>query len=309
MFRRCLFSLIIFAIFTNCVEPQNIELGGNSQWVVYGLIGENSAPIVFIYGVQNVNEGFIYNRSAKIEITDVSTGETVPLQPIINDTSMYYDLNEFPFSKDASGNIIYYSSPNFKAKAGATYDITFDLDEETGKATVNIPKHVNFSEVDIKENSNGDKILQMSIDVLERSQYYKWEVNIDQMIEYQTLSIDTISGDTIYDINSIYTKQTFLPEYYIDDEEISSNGNLFRFSLSNNLTDYSFVEDSYNVNVRLRHYGKEVVDYFQSIEAQSNAPVYDPFVEPVFIKSNIDGLIGLIGTFSYSPDLFLQYQP
>jgi hypothetical protein len=54
---------------------------------------------------------------------------------------------------------------------------------------------------------------------------------------------------------------------------------------------------------------QEVVEYFKSIEEQDNSSLYDPFIEPVFIKSNIDGIIGLIGTYSYSPPHWIEYQP
>ncbi len=309
MTRQFSFSILLCCLLSFCVEPQNIELGGDSSWVVFGLIGENSIPVVFIYGVQNVQGKLIYNKNAVVKITDVATEEVTILQPVFNDTTEFYNTNEFPFTRDAQGNIVYYSSDNFKAKTGASYEVDFDLGDESGQANITIPEEASFSEVQVFENDIGKKIVQMSIDVIKPRQYYKWEVSVDQLIQYEAPIIDTILGDTIYELNSVQAKQYFVQRNYVTDEKISDNDNLFNFNMSNNITDYPFVDETYNVNVRLRHYAQEVVDYFESIEEQSNAPLYDPFVEPVFIKSNIDGLIGLIGAFSYSPDLLLQYQP
>jgi len=302
--------LILMAVSFSCVEPNNIELGGNSQWVVYGLMGENEAPIIFVYGVQIINNQLIYNYNAEIIVTDQTTNQRFVLYPAINEILQNIGGSEFPFGEDILGNVVYYTSNIFKPIKGHSYRVTFNLGEESGSTVISLPESRDFSNIRLNSANSDVRRLIMSIDDdINQDNYYKWEVRIDQTLAIVFTTIDTTSGDTIENLVNQEIKAEFLPDNYIGEAAIIENENIFRFNLTGNLINYPDVEENYLLNVRLRHYGKEVVEYFKSIEQQDNSSLYDPFIEPVFIKSNIDGIIGLLGTYSYSQPYLLEYQP
>jgi hypothetical protein len=302
--------LILMTLCFSCVAPNDIELGGNSQWVVYGLVGENEAPVIFVYGVQIVNNQLIYNYEAEIEITDQQTNQKFMLYPAINQNLQNIGSSEFPFGQDIFGNVVYYTSNIFKPQKGRNYSVNLNLGSERGAAILRLPESIDFSNVELRQNDNDVSRVLMSIDDdASQENYYKWEVRVNQTLNIPFLSIDTTSGDTIENIVNQEINAQFLPSNYINEVEIIENENVFKFNLSANLIDYPDFEETYLLNVRLRHFGTEVVEYFKSIEEQDNSSLYDPFIEPVFIKSNIDGIIGLIGTYSYSPPHWIEYQP
>jgi hypothetical protein len=294
----------------SCVDPIDNELGGNSQWVVYGLMGENEAPVIFVYGVQIINNQLIYNYDAEIIVKDQTTNQSFTLYPAINEMLQNIGSSEFPFGQDIFGNVVYYTSNTFKPVKGRSYLVTFNLGAERGSALVSLPESRDFSEVRLNNPNNEVRRLIMSIDDdLEEDNYYKWEVRVNQTLDLVFTTIDTTSGDTIENLVSQTINAQFLPDNYIGEAAIIENENIFRLNLEGSLINYPDVDETYWLNVRLRHYGKEVVEYFKSIEEQDNSSLYDPFIEPVFIKSNIDGLIGLLGTYSYSPPHWIEYQP
>lgn len=309
MMRNILLTVLIGILIVSCIDPKNIPLGTSSEWVVFGLIGEDKEPVIFVYGVEREFGKLFYNEDALITITNKTSGEITTLESVFNDTLKYYKTNEFPFSNDLRGDFIYYSSNSFKAQTGVNYEIEFDLGNEKGKSLVRLPSREVFSSVELINNGMGNKNILMSIQNPDTNSYYKWEVSIDQTFEYQTPSIDSINGDTNYISESLILMADYTPNNYITKTRIEENENSFVFNIVQNIGYYPNIEEPYYLNVRLRHYGKEVVDYFESINRQNEISSFDPFVEPVFIKSNIDGLIGLVGTFTYSNDLILEYQP
>ena len=304
-FKISFFSLLLWS----CVTPNDIPLGGNSDWVVFGYLGENEAPVVIVYSVAIPDGNPIYHPDASVTILDKNSGESFLLEQVINDSTFPFETNEYPFTEDIFGNFIYYTSSNFKAQQNSSYRIDFDLITESGSAEVEMPEPRSFSNVELQTSSGGVTRAIMSIDDEEGDDYYRWEIKVNQTLDLMITETDTLTGEDstynlIQDVN-----ETFIPGRFINDIRIEQEENIFRFNLTNNLIDYDNNDEIYQLNFRLRHYGKEVVEYFTSIQEQNGGALYDPFIEPVFIKSNIDGLIGMIGTYSYSEPIFLDYQP
>lgn len=304
------FNILISVIFLgSCVTPNDIELGGNSDWVVFGYLGEDEAPVIIVYSVAIPNGNPIYHYDAAIKLTDKNTGEVYLFEKVINDSTFPLGTNEYPFTKDVFNNFVYYSSTTFKAKQNGKYSIEFDLITESGFTEVNMPEPRSFSNVELQISGGGVTRAFMSIDDKEGDDYYRWEIKVNQTLDLMITETDTLTGEDstynlIQDVNEV-----FIPGRFINDERIQQEENTFSFNLTSNLTNYENNDEVYQLKFRLRHYGKEVVDYFTSIQEQNGGSLYDPFIEPVFIESNIDGLIGLIGTYSYSEPIFLDYQP
>ncbi|MEZ5009038.1 MAG: DUF4249 family protein [Chitinophagales bacterium] len=309
MMRNILLNVLIGLLIVSCIDPKNIPLGTSSEWVVFGLMGEDKEPVIFVYGVEREFGRLIYNKEALITITNQNSGEISTLESVVNDTSKYYKTNEFPFATDLRGDFIYYSSNSFKAQTGINYEIEIDLGNEKGKSLVVLPSRERFSSVELVNNGIVNQNILMSIENPDTNSYYKWDVSIDQSFSYDTPFIDSINGDTNYISENLVLRETYTPNIYISKNRIEESENSFVFNIVQNIGYYPNIEEPFYLNVRLRHYGKEVVDYFESINRQNEISSFDPFVEPVFIKSNIDGLIGLVGTFTYSNDLLLEYQP
>ena len=59
------------------------------------------------------------------------------------------------------------------------------------------------------------------------------------------------------------------------------------------------------VTFNLENATKETYDYFNSINSQSNS-ANNPFSQPVMVKSNINGGLGLFGAMTPSPDFFVN---
>ena len=296
------------SIVLSCVAPVTIPLGGNSDWVVFGLMGEDKPPVVFVYGV-DVSGGFMtYHPNANIEVVDEQSNQSFRLEKIINGNLDNVGTNEYPFTQDTDGNIIYYSSGNFRPRSGGLYTINFNLGDEEGVAEVEMPTVVNLSRTEIITNNNDVDRLYMSIDDIEGEDYYKWEILIDQLLPLQLPLFDSTGEMTGIIDTTLTIHEVITPNNYITESKIAENQNEFRYNLTSNIPDYTDQVETYFLNVRLRHYGKEVVEYFESLSEQGSTYITDPFTEPVFIRSNIDGLIGMIGTYSYSADLFLEYQ-
>jgi hypothetical protein len=152
---------------------------------VYGLVGENEAPVIFVYGVQIVNNQLIYNYEAEIEITDQQTNQKFMLYPAINQNLQNIGSSEFPFGQDIFGNVVYYTSNIFKPQKGRNYSVNLNLGSERGAAILRLPESIDFSNVELRQNDNDVSRVLMSIDDdASQENYYKWEVRVNQTLNH-----------------------------------------------------------------------------------------------------------------------------
>ena len=306
--------LLIISIQWSCVAPNEIEILGEQQWTVFGLAGQDSAPVIFIYKVTE-EQGFIYNTSAEILVTHIGSGISTQLIPVIAGEELNNSTHEFPFDEDWSGHRIYYTTIASTPLPGGDYQFDIDLGKERGVTNISLPEVVDFSNVEIRTNtnSNGNEVdrVYMSIDDISGVDLYKWEISIEQVITVNTpIEFDPVSGDPIvFEESPILFSRINLPNNYITEEKIIEAENEFKYNLSANFPDFPYTEETYLLNVRLRHYSDDLVNYFTSVNEQQAGAIFDPFIEPVFIHSNIDGLNGIIGTYAYSQNFILEYQP
>lgn len=303
----CILSIVVLA-WTSCVKPNKVILGEDNKWVVFAMMGEDKEPVFYVYGSQPFEGRLRYNFSAEISITDVETNKSYFLSPRINDTLKYYDTHEYPFRVDIFDEIVYYSSDEFRAEANKTYEVEIVADGEVGNATVELPAQVDFSGVELIGQPGNEKIA-MTINDMPEENYYKWEISVNQNFEIEASTIDSISGDTTLMVNDYYYSNTQSTPNYITDNILADENNIFFFDLSLDLPELQQFDSSVDIEVRLRNYSKAVIDYFNSVRAQQLVNSSDPFVESVSIISNIDGMLGLVGSFNYSEPVVISYQP
>jgi hypothetical protein len=310
----CALSALVAGMLPSCIAPNEIEILGDAPWTVYGIVGEDQRPIVFVYKIPG-SSAFVYNASARITFRHGASGLSTALVPVIAGDELYYNVNEFPFGEDWSGKIVYYTTPGNLELPGGNYDVEIDLGKQSGSAELYLPPRVGFSKVEIRESVNAGgqnvKRVLMSIADIPGDDLYKWEISIDQVIPVQIpVAFDPVSGEPVaFEDSPVLFSQEITPNNYIDEAKIVEEENEFRYNLTSNFPDFPYTDETYRINVRLRHYSADLVEYFQSIDDQVAGAIFDPFIEPVFIRSNIEGLPGVIGTYAYSQDYWLEFRP
>lgn len=306
--------LALSGLLPSCVAPNEIEVINRNQWTVFGLVGEDRPPVIFLYRL-SLRAGFVYHESATIVLEHTVTGTEVPLVPTIAGGELDYSFNEFPFDEDLLGRIIYYTTPGGLPIPAGNYTVHLDTGDRHAKCSLYQPEAVPFSRVEILRsvNGNGNTVswLHMGIDDIPGEDLYKWEVRVDQVVPVQVaVDFDPDTGEpTAFAEDPVTIRFEATPNNYITEERIEDAENDFRFNLSANLPDFDYTEETYFISVRLRHYEDALAAYFQSITDQQDGAVFDPFFEPVFIQSNIDGLPGVIASYVYSEEIILEYQP
>jgi hypothetical protein len=305
---------LVFALLQSCIAPNEIEVLVADDWTVFGIAGQDRAPVVFIYKV-SLEAGFSYNYSADVvaynEVADVA----IPLVPVMADGELNIGTNEFPFGNDWSGRIVYYTTPGGSVLPGGDYTVYIRDGDKEASCRLVTPSSVGFSDVEVRRsvNDNGEAVsrLFMTIDDTEGNDLYKWEISVDQVIPVQVaVEFDPDSGEpTQFETEEVLFRREITPDNYITEANLQENDRTFTYNLSAGFPRFDHTEVTYLIHVRLRHYSHELMEFFGSSMEQREGPIFDPFAEPVFIRSNISGLPGVIAAYAYSNDYLLEYQP
>jgi len=305
--------IAMVAFITSCVTPGEIDILRDRTWSVFGLLGADKAPVVFVYALSEIG-GYVYNSGAEIILEDLQTDALIPLTLVIATDEAFLGTREFPFDQDWTGKIYYYSTADLAPLPVSDYKVHIRLKDEVGIAEISFPEAEDFNNVEIRQQQNQDGSmvdrLIMNLPIPDADQLIKYEILIDQQIDLLTpIEFDTISGDPmVYDTLSFPFLVEVTSNNYLTRGQVIEKEGEFTYNLTNNLPAYANNQDPYLLNVRLRNYSEALVTYFESVSEQDNGSVFDPFVEPNIIESNIDGLLGVIGTYSYSEELILEYQ-
>ncbi|MCP4123096.1 MAG: DUF4249 family protein [Bacteroidetes bacterium] len=313
--KKIIFHIILYtSLFSSCVTPREIDILRDITWTVFGLVGEDKAPVIFVYA-KSEDGGFIYNNEAEIVLEEQNSGALIRLTPVIAENEAFLGTREFPFDQDWAGNIYYFTSPGYQPLPASNYKVRIKLEEQIGIADISFPSVESFTNVSLHRQTNqeGQVIdrLKMKMNGIGVDQLVKWEIAIDQLINIVApTAYDSVSGDPIdHDTLSFPFLAEITPKNYITAEKVTQNDGVFNYKLSGNLPSYENNQSPYILNVRLRNYSDALVSYFESVIDQQAGTIFNPFIEPVTIESNIEGLFGVIGTYSYSQDYILEYLP
>lgn len=312
MRRRILHIIAVLFLSVSCVTPEEITILENERWSVFGLLGEEDAPMFFVY--TNTEFGtFQYRDDADITLTDKQTGAEYRLSAKRKTANDFIASSAFPFDFDLFGNLVLYTSDDDRPLPSADYDISIEFDDVRGTAEAIRPEVVEFASIEVRLGAEGstesDQIF-LAIDDQPGADHYKWSVTVDEIIDVQQPLEYNDQGEPVS-----FTTEPFevsilaRPNRYITEEVIEERENQFNYNLSTNIPDFDFTTEEYQIQIQLLHFSDEFSEYLYSIEDQQNGAVFDPFIEPIFIKSNIDGIPGAIGTYAVSADYVVDYKP
>ena len=105
---------------------------------------------------------------------------------------------------------------------------------------------------------------------------------------------------------------------YIPDQDLNGDNtynfdgqnHAFEFLISDKINLFNNPDYVFNVRTVLRNYNKSIYDDKQTSDDQSDEiGLSDPFTEPILIKSNIEGGLGIFSSFCDSDPIIVTYDP
>ncbi len=293
--------LISIVLLASCEQTITIDLGEyDPKIVVYGVLEPDSVVRIYITESQaylrDLDEddqyGFIQN--ATVVLSNGIQTDTLT----IDSKWEYQEVQNFDlFFKDSV--LTYFYTSNMNIERGKDYSLEVFSNGRKATATTHVPEPVEitdaFFEIEIQSffgfSDTVELIKGTFADVASEGDYYRIEWVFDQW---------SFNEDSIGTIDSVlYTTTSYSNTFY---DDIASNGDEKEFKeWFYPLFYYSpdMMQDTIEVKVRLDHISKSLAEYIDSYNEQNYA-AGDPFSEPVFIKSNIEGGLGVFGSFTPS---------
>lgn len=329
--KKTIFILLIINILCqSCIRNIDLDLNFEPKLVVYGIISPNSNPEIFLYEsvpleIQNQSNNVKFVQTAKVFISDgEKTSELFG--------KAYYTKNFFNGlynpEKDYDSSLVYSYKGEFNFLPGKTYILEITYNGKTIKASTTIPNKVQLNsstlqrEEKIGENGQPyfeDKIILNFDDPKSIANYYKYSISYNQtVIVDKQIGIDTITGlpINIKDTNILqfrYLDRKYVPDKVLEGEDtydFDGQNHEFEFLISNRINLFNNPDYIFYVKTSLRNYNKSIYDYKKTSDSQSDeVGLSDPFTEPILIKSNVEGGLGIFSSFCDSDPIIVVYDP
>lgn len=305
--------LMILMTSSSCVRNIEIEVDGQRQVVVYSVLEADQKPKVFLY--KSLPFEFDLSVNPVEFITEATVfiivnGQRIPLQVEQSFDKTIFSGISLPDVTPPDSVLVTYFTADHKVLHGQTYqlEVLYEGKEITGSTRV--PNAVDFSSVRIYRDSTTDDEGELIIrDLLElklqddasEKNYYKYTVSYRQesMVESET-------GPQLIRVN-----YDFLRPFFISDE--GNNGRIFtiRFLMSDKVNTFQNPDLVVDINTTLISYAPDLFEFNSSLIRQGGDEelVINPFREPVIIKSNIKGGLGVFSSMSQSKVWTVPYQP
>ncbi|MBN2891973.1 MAG: DUF4249 domain-containing protein [Bacteroidales bacterium] len=293
--------LFLILVITSCYRDITLDVDDSEQKIVLqGIFFSDSLIMIHVSKSVNIN----YNDNQEM--------------PVITDAkvSLYKD-GEFVEVMLHKSKGLYKST--VLAEAGHSYEVIVETNNKVVKGTVDMPEIAQIDGIkyigkdqnqwmDVIELSFSD---QLNIDdyyLFDGYTYYKsyyyndtgWYDSVD-VYKDDWVTIYLPEGMTNGTINYLY----FYP--YVTDgigftDNLIGNGEVHQqLNVSAYSWDEFYPQDSFTVYFNLLHVNEDVYRFFVSNDNYENS-LYNPFVEPVNVYSNIEGGIGIFAAFSLSLD-------
>lgn len=325
-----LIFLVIIVLCQSCIRNLDLDLNFEPKLVVYSIISPNGNPEVFLYEsvpfeLQTQNFKVEFVETAKVYISDES--KTVELTG-----KRYYTKNFFNGlfdpEKDYDSSEVFSYKGEFKFLPGKTYFLEILYNGETIKSSTTIPEKVQLNSTKLQREEklagNGepyfeDKLILNFDDPKSILNYYKYSVSYNQtVIVDKQIGVDTITGLPIFVKDTNNLQYRYLYRKYIPDQDLNGDNtynfdgqnHAFEFLISDKINLFNNPDYVFNVRTVLRNYNKSIYDYKQTSDDQSDEiGLSDPFTEPILIKSNIEGGLGIFSSFCDSDPIIVTYDP
>lgn len=297
----------------SCVRNVEIDVRGGRKVVVYGLLEANKEPRLYLYkslpfeldlSVRPLE--FINDAQVFLIIGD----EKIPLRPQqAFEKTIFRGLYQPDDVNPDSVLVTFWTAPII-IQSGQNYELEVLVNDDRITASTTVPEVIDFKNAKmVKDTTLDDEGSQVIRDLLELTfdddssgiNFYKYTVDYQQVAVVQGEE-----GPTTIRVN-----YSFLRSRFISDE--GNNGRSFRirFLVSDKVNTFQNPDYVFNLQTTLISYDPRLVEFNRSLVRQGDDDfsVLDPFREPVIIKSNIEGGLGIFSSMAQSPVRIVQYQP
>ena len=304
-------GLLMLAI--SCVRNYEIDFETPSKIVVYSVLEAGKKPRVFLY--RNIPFEFDLSKRPYEFISDasvylVANGERIKLQVEQNyDKNIFYGLYSPGEVYEDSVLVTFYTAEHIVA-ANTVYELEADYYGEKLTASTTVPDSIiafNASPViDTVRDKEGQvyrrNLLELRFrDMPVKENYYKYRVSYKQ-----NAFVTDEYGNGFYKI----FRYNFLRRSYFSDAGNDGREFTIRFLLDDKLNNFGDTSYVFELNTSVISYSKDLIDFNVSYVNQGNnhVDILDPFTEPVIIKSNIKGGLGIFTSLYETPVKKIYYK-
>lgn len=297
-----LISCLLVGLAVGCeqsiyVKPTDVS----DKLNIYAINQANRLAEVYIFRQDNLS-GYLeqdaklsFIEDAKVEIQDLTDGAKDSL--ILKGKWVKGVADYYGNIKDSIW-VMYYKAQT-TAKVGHTYQLNVTYKDNTITAQSTVPTKMTIDKVDsLNEISTADlKKTQVSITHTDNISEVYYRANLRYQFRYPMLDS---AGNLLNISTKTTTNRTSLT--------LSEIGKVWKDNVSYQVQNYfQTAKDTVKAKVYLHIYDKAAGDYLVSSKSQKSN-IDNPFAEPVFLKSNIEGkkASGVFGFYITSDTTYLN---
>ncbi len=299
-------GLCLCATLFSCTQNITVDLGEyESKIVVHGILQPGELPRIYLTRsvpyfeqINDIDSRYNFIKNAKVAIIHDGNSETLTLK---NE----YDRNQSDiFDNEEDSALVWFYEGSTPALENETYQLSVQADGQNITANTTIPSVVPMTtaEADFEVEeffSESDTLQGIRVnfnDPAGLGDAYRLAYSFrEQVLRYDD---NQEIPDTVL-VNTSRVMNRFELDEGRDGEEIS----IFEYFFPSSW--YSERTDTFNITVRLQHVETDLADYLSSLLEQEYSEG-DPFVEPHLIHSNIEGGLGVFGSYAPSAPDSLQ---
>lgn len=316
--RRCLIFCCLIWIFSSCVNNIDVSLNFKEKTVVYSMLVAGGEPVVYLYKSEPFN--IAISQQPLQYINDAEVYLLTETDKIKLQVQSRYEKNVFfgffePGIDKLDSTLVTFYTASVKIEAGKKYRLEVKSGDEFLEAETTVPFLVEpLSTNIITEKDKDDEGNEYLADILEikfqdrpgEENYYKYRVFYQQ----QAFSDLLDSNGVLIRTDTINVAYNFLRSRFLSDE--GNDGEVFtiRFLMNNRVNTYGDTSYVFRLNSNIISYSPDLITFNRSLSNQNDdGSALDPFREPVIVKSNVKGGLGIFTARTESTIITLPYQP
>lgn len=306
--------MFIVALFhSSCVRNIEINVDGDSKVVVYGMLEAGKEPRIYLYrslpfelDVSVSPLSFINDAQVFL----INNDERILLSPQQGyEKTIFRGLYQPDIDMPDSVLVTYYTT-DISVRSGETYRLEVNYEGEQITSSTQVPEVVEWKsatiEKDTSVNSDGETIIRDRLvltfdDPPGKENYYKYTVDYQQEV--------VVQGDS--GPETVRVNYSFLRRSFISDEGNDGRGFKIRFVVDDKVNTFQNPDYVFQLQTTLINYDPAFIRFNRSLVRQGGDEegLLNPFREPVIIKSNINGGLGIFTSLAQSDVTIVPYQP
>lgn len=300
-------------IHSSCVRNIEIDVEGDRKVVVYGMLEAGKEPRIYLYksipfelDVSIPPLSFINDAQVFL----INNDERILLSPRQGyEKTIFRGLYQPGIDMQDSVLVTYYTA-DFLINSGETYQLEVNYEDDQITSSTQVPETVEFKnaliEKDTTVNGDGETIIRDRLvltfdDQPGKENYYKYTVDYQQEV--------VIQGDS--GPETVRVNYSFLRNRFISDEGNDGKTFRIRFVVDDKVNTFQNPDYIFQLQTTLLNYDPEFIRFNSSLVQQGGDEegLLNPFREPVIIKSNINGGLGIFSALAQSKVSVVPYQP